>query len=117
MEPEYLDEERYLCSHLVRLYRSGSSTPPEIVVLEEIATRGAVLRTERSYDTGIELMIEADGLLAPALVESCRRAAGDYELEVGFLEDFTWTRSAWEPDHLYAVQGMKQKARSARGTA
>lgn len=88
-----------------------------MVVLEEIASRGAVLRTERAYDRGVALLIEADGLLAPAQVSACRRGVDDYELEVGFVDDYVWTRSSWEPDHLYAVHGMQKKARSARGSA
>jgi hypothetical protein len=103
---------RALCSHLVRLRIEGAERPPEWANLEEIDAFGAVVAAEQAWPTAVEIRIEADGLSAPAYIQSCRERETDFALTVEFVAGFRWSSETWKPDHLYEPRA---KAKGAAG--
>jgi hypothetical protein len=94
--------DRVLCSHLVRLSIVGAARPGEWANLEEIDAFGAVIAAQQSWPTQVEVLIEAEGLRAPAYIQICREREGDFALTVEFVEGFRWSEELWKPDHAYA---------------
>jgi len=103
---------RHLCSHLVRIQIDGAHQPPLAGNLEQIDAFEAVVATEEALPTQVEVVLQAEGLAAPAYVELCRRRETDYEVVLIFRDGFRWSPELWTPDHLYTP---RRQAKAAAG--
>ena len=102
---------RHLCSHLITLHLDGASLPAETAVLEEIEPAGAILLSELAWPVGIQIVMRADELQAPATVIGCRRRTQDgWEVRIRFRDGFRWSPETWQPEHFF---GSKSKLRRA----
>ncbi len=101
---------RHLCSHLVRIRIDGAQQPAQSGNLEQIDAFEAVVATEEAVPTQVEVVLEADGLAAPAYAELCRRREADFEVVLMFRDGYRWSPELWTPDHLYAPQRSAKAA-------
>jgi len=104
--------KRYLCSHLVQIRLEDHTLSPQAAVLEQIDEETAIFGSETDYPVEIGIVIDAEGLAAPARVVVTRERETDFEIIAQFTQGYRWNKQAWTPDHLLEVT-PKHKAKGA----
>ena len=103
-----------LCSHLVRCSFPDSDDRPQVVVLEEIATEGAVLAVETPYPIGLGVALATEGFEVRATIAECQARETDFYIHVRFVDGYRWSPSDWEPDHFYVPARTAAKGAAGR---
>jgi len=112
------EPERWLCSHLVRLFLDDEPRAGEVVLLEEISSDGVSLAVETAYPKGLRLTVGASGFEARVVVASCQPRETDFRLEARFSDGLRWSPKIWSPDHLFRPPSLHSKTGSkAKGAA